>query len=182
VGVLEEPRQIREIVEAMGLLPDDLPVTLKLGGRFAPLSLREEMARMEGWKRVEELGFLDQDGMAKVYQVAKVGIALVSNDPTLHCCYPTKMFDYMSAGMPVIATDIPLFRKIVESAGCGLLIDSNEPKNIACAIEYLLTHSEEAEAMGRRGREAVRKHYHWGTEEEKLLRFFAELVKSVSST
>ena len=85
-----------------------------------------------------------------------------------------KLFEYMSTCLPVIASDLPLLREIVNGTGCGLLVDPLDPQAIAEAIEYMLTHPEEAATMGRRGREAVESHYDWSFEEKKLLALYAD--------
>ena len=80
-------------------------------------------------------------------------------------------------GLPVIASDRPLWREIIQGNRCGLLVDPRKPEEIASAIEHLLCHPEEAEAMGRRGRLAVENEYNWGKECPKLLQLYASLVE-----
>jgi glycosyltransferase involved in cell wall biosynthesis len=65
--------------------------------------------------------------------------------------------------------------------GCGLLVNPLDPRSIARAIEYVLTHPEEAEQMGRRGREAVNQTFNWASEEDKLLALYAALLDSTSA-
>ncbi len=89
---------------------------------------------------------------------------------------PQKLFEYMKAGIPVIASDFPLWRRILEDAGSGILVDPTDPKSIAKAIEYVLTHPDEAEEMGRRGRAAVLRQYTWETQATKLVGLYNELI------
>jgi glycosyltransferase involved in cell wall biosynthesis len=177
-GAILEERKLFQVMEALHLLPPDLGATLKLCGTFAPASLREAVCSMPGWKRVEELGYLDRQGIAKVLRESMLGIEFIQDEPRHHHALPVKMFEYMAAGLPVVATDFPLWRKILEGGGCGIVVDSANPREIARAIEYLLTHPREAEAMGRRGREAIEKEYLWENEEKKLIRFFTDLTKT----
>ena len=82
---------------------------------------------------------------------------------------PNKLFEYMTARIPVIASDFPQWREMIEGVGCGLVVNPLVPIAIAEAIRWLLTHSEQAEAMGQRGRDAVLSSYRWECEADKLL-------------
>ena len=88
---------------------------------------------------------------------------------------PVKMFEYMAAGLPVIASNFPLWKQIIEGNQCGICVDPLDPKAIAEAIDYLILHPEEAERMGRNGQRAVQEKFNWGIEEKKLLDFYAIL-------
>jgi len=82
----------------------------------------------------------------------------------------------MAAGIPVVASDFPIWRGIVDGAGCGLLVDPLDARAIAAAVQRLLKDPREAEAMGRRGREAVATRYNWTAQAEKLLAFYHTLL------
>ena len=176
MGVIHEGRSVRQMVQAMGLLPDQLKATLKLAGPHRPVSLREELSRLRGWERVEDLGFLDWRGVASVLSRVRAGLILYYSTKGYTYGYSVKLFEYMSAGLPVILNrKSPLESEVVKKFDCGLLVDPLNPAEIAERIEYVLTHPVEAEAMGRRGREAVEKHYNWKSEERKLLSLYGQL-------
>jgi glycosyltransferase involved in cell wall biosynthesis len=88
------------------------------------------------------------------------------------------MFEYMAAGIPVIASDFPLWREIVLGNQCGLCLDPMDPATIAKAIDYLLQHPNEARQMGENGRRAVLERYNWSVEEVKLLDFYNNVFHS----
>ena len=89
---------------------------------------------------------------------------------------PIKMFEYMSLGIAVIASDFPLWREIIEKVRCGVLVNPQDPEDIASAIRWLLENPNEAADMGRRGWEAVNKNYNWSNEEKVLLDFYHEIL------
>ena len=86
------------------------------------------------------------------------------------------MVEYMAAGIPVIASNFPLWKQIIEGNQCGLCVDPLDPQPIAEAIDFLVT-PEEAEQMGRNGQKAVLEQYNWGIEEQKLLDLYNSLAE-----
>jgi glycosyltransferase involved in cell wall biosynthesis len=178
VGVLARNRCLRELIEAMSLLPKGLQATLKLAGKFVPSTLKEEIAAMDGAERTCVMGVLDRVGVSRLLADVRAGLVVLKPTPAFLESAPVKMFEYMAAGIPVVASDFPRFREILGGARCGLLVNPEDPAAIAGAIEFLLTHPEDAEAMGNRGRAAVIDKYNWASEERKLLNLYRKLLDS----
>jgi len=88
---------------------------------------------------------------------------------------PNKLFEYMASGKPVVASNFPEMRRIIEEGRCGLLVDPTDPGDIARAVLYLLEHPQEAEEMGRRGRKLVEERYNWEDMEKALGEVYARL-------
>ncbi|MEM6330292.1 MAG: glycosyltransferase [Planctomycetota bacterium] len=104
------------------------------------------------------------------------GLAVLSPVPNYYESFPGKMFEYMSFGVPVIVSDFPLYREVVDQTGCGLCVDPRSPRAVADAIAWLIDNPEGAAAMGRRGKEAVDGRWNWGVEFEALLSFYDALL------
>ena len=107
-----------------------------------------------------------------------VGLAVLQDHPNYVTSYPTKLFEYMGLGLPVVVSDFPLWREVVEGAQCGLFVEPDRPDQLAKAIQYLLEHRGEARAMGARGRNAVLEKYSWRSEADKLLALYRMQVRS----
>lgn len=180
VGGITPSRGAREMVRAVASVPEGRKVTLVLAGEIEPDELAQELRMEPGWRRVQALGWLDRAGVARVLSEARVGLVALHPTPGYRNAYPIKLFEYMAVGLPVIASDFPLWRGIVEGAGCGLLVDPLDSTALAQAIEWLFAHPDEAEAMGRRGREAVRTTYQWDAEATALLGVYAKILGTAS--
>jgi glycosyltransferase involved in cell wall biosynthesis len=177
IGSISERRGIREILQALALLPSDNSAQMMLAGPFSPAELRTELMRLPGWPRVKYLRVLDRPSVANLLSRVRLGLLVLQPEPNFCNAMPIKLFEYMAAGIPVIASDFPSWRQIIGEAGCGLLVDPQDPQAIARAMEYLLSHDAEAEAMGRRGRQAACELYNWNSEERVLLNFYSELLE-----
>ena len=163
-----------EMVRAMGLLGGGCH--LDLAGKFSPVSLQGRLEREAGWRWVHFHGWCARPEMARLLGQSRVGLVLFHAEPTHVHAQPNKLFEYMSAGIPVVASDFPLWREIVEGAGCGLLVDPLDVEGIAGAVRRLLQNPEEAERMGRNGLTAVRERYNWGAEARKLLEVYRQVA------
>ena len=174
VGAISKQRGIIELVTAMGLLNSN--VILNLVGSFSEADLHQDVETMSEWSRIVHHGFLDRFRVGEILASSKVGIVTFWPLSNHIKAQPNKLFEYMSAGIPVIASDFPLWREIVESNNCGLLVDPCNPSQIAEAIDHIIANPDEAKKMGINGRKAVIEKYNWETEENKLLNFYQSIV------
>lgn len=175
LGSISNIRGIEEICAAMGLLTSD--ARLNIAGRFDEPLLEQTVRGMPGWQRVNAMGFVDRVGVREVLGRSMVGLVTFHPAPNHIDAQPNKMFEYMSAGIPVIASDFPLWRKIIIGNRCGLVVNPLDPSEIANAIDYLIMNTDEARQMGENGRRAVLKEFNWEGEEKKLLDFYEYIVK-----
>ena len=178
VGLLQEIRGVVEMVRAVEAVAARQRVQFVLGGRFDNAALETRARAMTGWQHVDYRGVLPRAAVAQLFGKVRVGLVLFH--PTLNHIesQPNKLFEYMAAGLPVVASRFPLWQEIVEENGCGLLVDPLDPMAVAAAIDWLLAHPAEAEAMGARGRDAVRERFNWPREEAALLDCYARLCDS----
>ncbi|OOE40906.1 glycosyl transferase [Salinivibrio kushneri] len=170
VGGIGQIRGISQVVQAMGLVQTD--VSLHLAGKFNEQAVELAAHADKGWQRVNALGFVNREGVCDILSRCVGGLVTFLPSPNHIDAQPNKMFEYMSAGVPVIGSNFPLWKQIIENNQCGLCVDPLDPKAIAQAIDYLVTHPVEAEKMGRNGHKAVQEKYNWGIEEQKLLNFY----------
>jgi hypothetical protein len=175
VGGITRARGAVEMVEAVGRVSSG-KAGLRLAGAFSPKSLRPEIEALLGWKKIDFLGWADRKQVAKLLGNVRAGLVVLHPTERYPDAYPVKMFEYMAAGLPVITSDFPLWREIVDGAGCGLLVDPLDPEAIAKAMQWILEHPAESEAMGRRGRQAVEERYNWEQEAKKLIRLYQRLL------
>lgn len=176
LGGISEQRGAREMVSAIGLLPTHLEAQLYLAGNFSPSDLEPKIKGVVGWERTKFLGWQSRGEVAALLGRARIGLVVLHPTRSYLDSYPIKLFEYMSAGIPVIASYFPLWKEIIEGAGCGLLVNPLDPKEIAEAMGWLLEHPEEAEKMGQRGQAAVHERYNWDAEAKNLLAFYENLL------
>jgi glycosyltransferase involved in cell wall biosynthesis len=172
VGTITKQRGIAEMVHAMAALPASLDATLEIAGDYIP----EEIRKLQGWSRVNFHGGLDQRSTYQLLRNARVGLVCEHPIATFLESVPVKIFEYMGAGLPIIASDFPFWRRMLDGVGCVLYVDPFNVEQIAAAIEYLLTHPAEAEEMGKRGQTAVASRFNWNVQAGKLVNLYKELL------
>lgn len=172
VGKIVGIRGAREMVQAMAALPGTATTRLDMAGTFEPARLEEELSRLPGWERVNVLGWLTRPQISALLARARVGLVVLHPVRNYLEAQPNKLFEYMAAGIPVVASDFPAWRALIGEVSCGLFVNPMDPEAIADAVRWLLEHPGEAEAMGQRGQAAVRERFSWDAESDHLLELY----------
>ena len=181
VGGITRHRGAQEMVVAMSKLPKSSDARLVMAGLFDPPDLEHELRSLPGWSQVEYRGWQPRAEIDDLLNESRLGLVLFHPFQNYMEAQPNKLFEYMSAGIPVIASDFPIWREIVGTIGCGTLVNPLDARAIADAIQWIFDHPREAEEMGRRGAAAVRSKYNWPNEEHKLLGLYARLFSGHDS-
>ena len=179
VGGISFERAIDTLITALALLHQTHPATrLHL---FGPVYFPEkELEGIPGYAAVRNhltfYGYTDQAAALPVVARAAAGLALLKPVGDYPESYPTKVFEYMALGVPVITSAFPLYQDVVERPGGGFCIDPTDARTLADRLRFLLDHPAEAQQMGQRGRRAVQRHFTWETERRKLLDFYQHIL------
>ena len=178
VGVISGVRGGKDMVNAMDeTLKSGLQGQLVLAGSFSPQSFESDLKALPGWGHVDYKGYVNRDEMAGILGRVKAGLVLFHPEPNHVNAQPNKLFEYMSAGLPVIASDFPLWRDIVTGCNAGILVNPTEPSDIAEAIAFLCQNAGMAEKMGNNGKKAVNEKYNWDVEKLKLFELYNRILK-----
>jgi glycosyltransferase involved in cell wall biosynthesis len=176
VGVITEVRGIFQMMEAMQYVPTQLNATLELAGSYCSAELQEKVRKQPGWSHIHELGVLNRAEVAQLLSRVCGGLVTFLPAPNHLQAQPNKLFEYMSAGIPVIASDFSLWRSFIDKTGCGLVVNPLDTQALAHAITFLITQPAAAEEMGRKGRKAIEQYYNWETQVPKLVELYEKLL------
>jgi glycosyltransferase involved in cell wall biosynthesis len=178
VGGITEARGAREMVAAMDRLPNDHAARLVMAGPVASSALRTELMTMPGSERLELAGIQDRDGVTDLLSRASVGLVVLHPEPNYVDSYPVKMFEYMAAGVPVVASNFPFWEQFVQDVGTGVLVDPYDTESIAEGIVDIIGNLDRAREMGAAGISAVQQRFNWDVEAEKLLALVSRVLAS----
>ena len=177
-GYITKARGIFEVVQALHMLHKINGIRLDLAGKFTQRGLEDELKLLPGWPLVKFHGWLSREQLALFLGSVRVGLVLHHPIPNEIDAQPIKLYEYMSAGLPIIASNFPLLKQIIEDVGCGLTVDPLDIRAVAAAMRWMLENPADAEAMGQRGRQAVLRIYNWDVEAVKLINLYNKILDS----
>ena len=180
-GGISRLRAIEPLVQAFGLLPMELEAQLIVSGRCESDELMDSITVSAGYRRVDYVGWITPQEIRSYLGQAAVAMNLFSPAPNNQRVRSNRFYESLACGVPVVCSHFPEWKAIVDEIGCGLVVDPDDPERIADAIEYLLTHPDEARQMGNRGQEAIAERFNWETEKQKLFLLYDRLLKGVAN-
>ena len=160
------------MINACQKASENIKLKLVLGGKFSPESLQESIGKKEN---IEYIGWLSHEEMIQTLHNSKIGIIIPEPNPRYKTNYPVKLFEYMAAGLPVIASKFGEASQFVMECDGGILVDPEDEVEISEAIIKLLSASELGEEMGKRGRELIMTKYNWENESKNLIELYNQI-------
>jgi len=178
IGGISVNRGVREVVAAAARCR----TRIVLAGPLWDGLTAEQAHALAGWEHVSYLGVIARQQVADLMGRSRVGI--VTFLPVINHvqALPNKLFEYMSAGIPVVASNFPLWRQIVTETGSGLCVDPRDPDAIAAAIDRLTGDAPFGAACGRNGARAVAGEFNWSTQASRLVRLYQNLQQQREQT
>ena len=174
-GQIVPGRGIEALIDAMDRLPGVHLAVVGYGSLFEPMR-----ARAAAGAAADRIHFLPRVRPEDIPGVtAAADIAAMPIEPTTlnhRLTAPTKLFDAMGAGVPVVATDLDGMAAIVRETGCGELCRPGDPDDLARAIRAILdAPADRRAAYGAAGRRAVAETYGWELQVGGLVALLGDL-------
>lgn len=172
VGGISVVRGINQLMDALMFIPD---IRLNLAGNFSTVELENQVRAKERWNNVVFYGYVGRKELLSIFHRSKIGMVTLLPTPNHMESLPIKMFEYMSAGIPVICSNFPLWEEIIGSNECGVCVDPSKPELIAESVRFLMNNPDKAKKMGENGRLAIIEKYNWEIEKNKLFALYNTL-------
>lgn len=175
-GGISEKYMHHVILEAV----KDLDLTYVMAGPCAPESYMKQLRALDGWKKVDYRGIVKREECNAIMQECSIGVAILDYLPNVGYKKGTlgvlKIFEYMQAGIPVIATDFDIWKDIIEGNNCGICVNPHDVKSIIKSISYILSNPQKAKEMGENGRALVEHNFTWNTQEKILFNLYNQIA------
>jgi len=153
VGRLDGEKRLDILLEAFALLPRDNIQLAICGQGLYDQVLRKQMQALELEGRVHFIGFAQPEDLPNLYNSADIFVM-----PSPEELQSIATLEAMACGKPILAADARALPELVQTGINGYLFKSNNPKDAAQGIEYLLGASDKWPEMGRVGFERARLH------------------------
>jgi glycosyltransferase involved in cell wall biosynthesis len=177
IGTIYHDVGIEEAAAAFSGIMDAYPsITLLLAGRIVE-PYRREVERIVSplGDRIRLTGAYDAPRMSELYSQIDVSLLIYRKTDWFRHITPTKFYDSLSHGVPVIMTDIGGIGDIIREHECGIVVDENDIDGIGKAMRFMITHPEERIAMAEKGLRLIRDHFNWTRMEQILQEAYAAI-------
>ena len=155
-------------------------VPLYLAGPFTSISFKNEILKYNENNIIRYLGMLNRKEIYQLYGKCLIGMSTLLNIGQYGESdnLPTKVYEYMSMGLPVILSDFSYNRRMIEKYKFGLLVDPENIDDIAEKIRYLVTNKTQAKQMGENGKKLIYRYWNWEIESRNLFELYEKILKN----
>jgi hypothetical protein len=172
IGVVSEERgsTVMQRATHTPAFPDDWHVAL--AGACYPAAHGDDL---RGDGRLTIHGLLDPESARDLLLASRVGLVVLHPTRAYQQALATKMFEYLAAGLPIIASDFPVWRDILAGYDCAIFVDPEDPDAVAAAMAKYASNPALLETHGSTARRAAVERFNWAREEPQLLAVYQSL-------
>lgn len=163
---------VEVLLAALAALPADVRGVIVGDGDLRP-AYEATAARLGLGGRVIFAGRVPDAELPGYYRAADVAVL---PSTTMGEAFGLVLVEALACATPVIASDLPGVRTVVDHGADGLLVPPSDAPALAAALGELLSHQDRRRAMGARGRAKVAARYAWPAIGERLERIYRELL------
>ena len=180
IGIILENRGILQIIEAMRMLQMEGydPHFHCVGELYS--DLERKIRNLPYYQDIREhLHFHGRLSLENGYAIASgmdIGLCIIWPMKNSMESYPTKLFEYMAIGLPIITSDFDLYRRVVTDHECGFCVDPLNPADLKNAIKTIHMDVKKSELMGENGKSTVKNFYNWESQKPVLSKVYEELT------
>lgn len=165
-GALNIGRGLELMIDAMPKLKNYLLVIIGGGDIFSQLKQQVKQSGLE--KQVVFLGKILPEDLTAYTQSADMGLSLEENlGLNYRYALPNKIFDYIQAGIPVLASDLPLFNHLVHAYKIGEILKKRDPEDLALLVEKIYCNKESYTESLKKAADL----FNWEVEKKVLIEF-----------
>lgn len=169
VGSISANRGVFSLLESLDYL--DSQIHIYIAGSFATKEFEDYFNSNFRDPRIHFIGYLSRDSVSFYCKNALCGLVLLHPTPSYVQSLPVKLFEYMSAGIPIISSNFPLWTNLMMNPDIGFMVDPHSPSEIASSINLIFRDTRTAQTFARN---SLKKSsiFNWSSEFNKLLSFY----------
>ena len=120
-------------------------------------------------KNIKMFGYIDYPEAINIVKKSKIGLCLLKPTQNFINSYPTKLFDYMNAGIPFVCSNFQLYNKLIQKSNSGISVDPLNMTEVINAVSKLLGDKDYREQLGENGRSCLQTMFNWNTQSDILI-------------
>ena len=176
LGTIGMAHKLETVLEAAAILKEDSSIAFLIAGDGAGSEALRKLHGQRALDNVIILGQQPKEQMPALWATCDASLVLLRNLPTFTKVLPSKLFESMAMGLPVILGVEGESRALVEQAGCGIPIVPEDAEGLARAVRTLAQDRKLASTMGEQGRRYVAAHH----DRARVAHRFAALLEDMA--
>jgi glycosyltransferase involved in cell wall biosynthesis len=176
IGGISFHRGLQYAINGLSVLVRELPVRLWIvgDGKYCSV-LRDQVMSLNLQNNVEFFGMVAKEKTDELVKKADLGLIPHIRSEQSDNSSPNKLFDYMAAGLPVLASNCNSVKRVINETNIGMTYIFDSPSDFASVIKRLYNDHEKRVILASNGKKAVTERYNWELGSISLVNLYSGL-------